>query len=186
MRVLIGLLSCLVLGCASTPQNTLVVRYQSGDNPEWSSPDWEDTTWQRSPILDLPDIEGVFWLRFTVSISDFETLGLAVSGAVAREIYWDGIFIGQAGQVGQNYYAEQPGSIDAVFRIPDSLATPGIHTIAVRASSFKKPGGTTGPLMTAYVGELVELKTAPLRSVGIPLLFLGGFILVALYYGRYT
>ena len=125
----------------------------------------------------------MLWLRFAVLAPQVETPGITVTGVVAREVLWDGILIGEAGTVGTSYETEQPGPIDAVFRIPDSLATPGTHQVAVRLSSFRRPPGATGLLMNIVVGDFTELRTTPLRSVGIPLLFLGGFVIIALYYG---
>lgn len=183
------LLTMLLLGtgCQSTVQNSFTsnttTRYQQGDDIRWAQPDWDDTAWPQSQILDLPDEPRVFWMRLDIPVYETETLGLSIAGAVAREVYWDGVFIGRAGHVGSNFKSEQAGPIDAVFRIPDSLATTGQHTLAVRVSSFRRPQNTSGLLMKIVAGDYRELTTTPLRSAGIPLLFLGGFILVALYYG---
>ena len=181
MRLLLTLF--LISGCASTPGNYLTVRYHIGDNPKWADPDWDDSIWLSASLSNLPDSAAVLWIRFITPVPQVQTPGLTVTGAVAREVYWDGILIGEAGTVGTNYETEQPGPIDATFRVPDSLATPGTHQVAIRLSSFRRPPTATGLLMNIDVGDFTELRTAPLRSVGIPLLFLGGFVLIALYYG---
>ena len=158
------------------------VRYQAGDNKQWAQPDWDDTSWPLSPLLALPDDPQVLWIRFDVPVQSVETLGISAAGAVAREIYWDGVLVGKAGSVGSDRASEIPGPIDAAFRIPDSLATPGTHLVAIRVSSFHRPESASGLLMNFVSGDYGTLKIAPLLSNGVPLLFLGGFVLVALYY----
>lgn len=187
VRLLIATLFLLGAGCQPSSENIFTTsteaNYQPGDDIRWAQPDWDDTNWPQSPILDLPDEPRLFWIRLDMPVHEVETLGLSIAGVVAREVYWDGILIGQSGRVGTDFNSEQVGPIDTTFRIPDSLASPGQHTIAVRVSSFRRPQSTSGLLMKFTSGEYRELTAASLRSAGIPLLFLGGFMLVALYYG---
>ncbi len=184
VRPLLVTLLLLGTGCQSPSENTFTTtRYQLGDDIRWAQPDWDDTTWPQTQVLDLPDEPGVFWMRLDMPVYEVETPGLSIAGAVAREVYWDGVFIGRSGRVGTDFNSEEAGPIDAVFRIPDALAAPGQHSVAVRVSSFKRPQSTSGLLMKITVGDYRALTTIPLGSAGIPLLFLGGFIIVALYYG---
>ena len=185
-QTLLAVLILSTMGCASQSNETWTlldpVRYQLGDNLDWANEDWDDQAWPLTPLLDLPDAPGQLWIRFDLPASDVKTLGIRSAGVVAREIFWDGRLIGQSGQVGTNKDTEVPGPIDATFRIPDSLATPGIHSVAVRISSFRRPAGTSGLLMNFVAGDFGVLTAMPIRNIGVPLLFLGGFILVALYY----
>lgn len=178
--VFIGIIS---LGCEpETGISTDEARYKIGDNPQWASPDLNDDDWAHAPILALPDDPGPLWVRLDLTIPSTETLGLSVAGVAAREVYWDGVFIGQSGQVGTNFETEQAGPIDKTFRIPDSLSSSGTHTVALRVSSYRRPPSTSGLRMQFIAGEYAMLKTSSLRSIGLPLLFLGGFVIVAIYY----
>ncbi|GAB5520624.1 MAG: hypothetical protein RhofKO_28750 [Rhodothermales bacterium] len=178
------LLVTVVAGCAP-PGLTVIqqVQYQVGDDARWASKDWDDSAWSTASMLDLPDAPGLLWVRAVVQVSGYQPLGVSVAGVVAREVYWDGVLIGQAGRVGADVASEQVGPVDVVLVVPDSLDQAGPHVLALRVSSFRRPSQTTGLRMQAVVGPYATLLTAPLRSVGVPLLFLGGFLLVALYYG---
>ncbi len=186
-RILItGCLLLFSFGCNPAPDYLWTAdadaRYHPGDDLRWAHPDWDDTNWPRSTVLGLPDSLDIMWVRLNVPVRQVQTLGLDVKGAVAREVFWDGVLVGKGGQVGSNAAREQPGPIDTVFRIPDSLAMPGNHVVAVRLSTFKRPPGTAGLLMQFVAGDYSTLIAAPLRAAGVPLLFLGGFVLIALYY----
>lgn len=180
---------CLLLfsfGCNPAPDYLWTAgvdaRYHAGDDLRWAHPAWDDANWPRSTVLGLPDTLDIMWVRLDVPVLEVQTLGLDVKGAVAREVFWDGILVGKGGQVGTSAAGEQAGPIDTVFRIPDSLARPGNHLVAVRLSTFKRPPGTAGLLMHFVAGDYTSLVAAPLRAAGVPLLFLGGFVLIALYY----
>ena len=185
LPIYLMLLGCL-MGCASQSNDTWTlldpVRYQKGDNQAWANRDWDDAAWPQTPLLELPDAPGQLWIRFDLPAPDVQTLGLRSAGVVAREVYWDGVLVGRVGQVGVSKDTEITGPIDATFRIPDSLATPGLHSVAVRVSSFRRPAGTSGLLMNFVAGDFGVLTAMPIRNIGVPLLFLGAFILVALYY----
>ena len=159
------------------------VRYQFGDDLDWAAPGLDDSHWQRSTLIDVPDSTGILWVRFDLPLPAVDTPGFSVAGVAAKEVYVDGVFIGSAGRVGTSVASEQVGPIDAIFRIPDALATPGTRTVALRLSTFKRPQGATGLRLNVVAGDLQVLMQGPFRSFGIPLLFLGGFVIVALYYG---
>ncbi len=159
------------------------IRFRVGDDMAWARPDLEDGDWERRSIYAPPDTAAVMWARFDVGIDDLEAAGVDVSGVAAREVYWDGVRIGQSGTVGTDRETERVGPIDAVFPIPDSLATPGTHLLALRLSTFRRHPSIGAYIQNVRVGDLRTLTAAPLLSIGIPLVFLGGFMLVAVYYG---
>ena len=97
-------------------------------------------------------------------------------------MYWDGRLIGSAGRVGKDKDTEIVGPVDRVFRIPDSLSAPGQHVIAIRISNFHKPSGISGLRMAIEHGEYRDLVGGGFHTGIIPLFFLGGFFLIALYY----
>ena len=159
-------------------------RFRIGDDPSWARPDLDDRQWTRRPLYAPPDTAALFWARFDVEVGTVEAPALDLSAAAAREVYWDGVWIGQSGRVGRSRAAERAGPIDTVFPVPDSLARPGRHVVAVRFSTFRRPAVLADRyVMNARVGDLRELTAAPLRAIGLPLVFLGAFVLVALYYG---
>ncbi|MEL6614310.1 MAG: histidine kinase, partial [Bacteroidota bacterium] len=164
-------------------------RIRLGDDLQWADPGWDDRLWDRLPgriETGFGEFQGpgVAWLRFRVDLDPSGATGLIVSAVAAREVYWDGVRLGAAGQVGADIESEQPGPIDLVLTVPDSLATPGAHVIAVRMSTFRRPVGLYGPyLLTLQVDRLQTLLVAPASEFWLPLVFLGGFLLVGLYYG---
>ncbi|MEM6326245.1 MAG: histidine kinase [Bacteroidota bacterium] len=164
-------------------------RIRAGDDLRWAQPDWNDADWDRlggtvaSGFGELRE-PGVSWLRFRVDLASSGTLGLVVSAVAAREVYWDGVRLGAAGQVGADEASEVAGPLDLVLAVPDSLATPGRHVIAVRMSTFRRPAALQGPLLlSVQAAPLVDLLSAPMQTFWLPMVFLGGFLLVALYYG---
>lgn len=177
------LLMLLLAGCSGQPPHVVeTAQYRIGDTTDWAQQNWDDAHWPAAAVLSLPDTAAVMWLRFDVNTPPHQTLGFKVTGLAAREVYWDGVLIGTVGKVGAGLDAEVAGPIDAFFRIPDSLAATGNHQVAIRISSFRRPKHTSGLRMQFAVGEYKLLTAAPYKAVGIPLLFLGGFVLVALYY----
>jgi len=181
-RLTILILAFALAGCAVEGDADSVVRYQQGDNQQWAAPDWDDSGWDEAALLSIQDATGIMWIRQSIRTKKLKTLGLSVAGVVAREVYWDGVLIGSAGRVGVDKEAEVVGPVDRVFRIPDSLSAPGQHVVAVRISNFHKPSSITGLRMAIEHGEYRDLVGGSFNTGIIPLFFLGGFILIALYY----
>lgn len=161
-----------------------------GDDRRWSAPHLagdDAPPWQRLPIYALPDTQAVFWLRTRVTIEaapdSLATPGLFISILAAYEVYWDGVLIGRSGRVGTGRRTERPGPVDARFAIPDSLFSPGTHTLALRLSTFHLPESITAYLYGLAVGDYDDLAQATLASTLLPLFFLGGFFIIGLYYG---
>ncbi|MEM8599699.1 MAG: histidine kinase [Bacteroidota bacterium] len=159
------------------------MRHHYGDDPRWAAPSWDDTAWALTHVLALPDSAGVMWVRFELDVPETETLGLSVSGAVANDVFWDGVFLGSAGRVGSSPRTEVPGPMDVDLRVPDSLAAAGSHVVALRLSSFHRPAAANGLLLHVIAGEYGVLLREPLYGIALPLVFLGAFVLIALYHG---
>lgn len=159
-------------------------RFRVGDDPRWARPGWDDGAWDARSIYAPPDTQGVLWGRFEVSVAPGASpLGVAVLAVAAREVYWDGVLLGRSGRVGVGWASEVPGPSDSVHAVPDSLATPGRHTVALRMSTFRRPASVRSYIHGVAVGDLVALSADLTRGDLLPLVFLGGFVLVALYYG---
>ncbi|MEL6612003.1 MAG: histidine kinase [Bacteroidota bacterium] len=174
-------------GCLGAPPWPLTVateaRYQYGDDPRWATAEADDVGWSSVAIHALPDSAGVLWVQINLDVPATETLGLFVAGAAAREVYWDGARLGAAGRVGSSPGEEVPGPMDASFRVPDSLAVAGPHLLALRLSSFHRPDAANGLLLHVVAGEYRALLREPLYGIALPLVFLGAFVLIALYHG---
>lgn len=162
-------------------------RYRVGDDVRWAEPEWDDSDWERAPLGVPPDTAAVVWLRVRVTVGETDAsasaLGLAVLAVAAREVYWDGVFIGRSGRVGADRASEVPGPIDALFPVPDSLSSSGPHVVAVRMSTFRRPASVHYYVQHVAVGDLRVLASVPLRAAVLPLVFLGGFVLIGLYVG---
>jgi len=160
-----------------------MARVQIGDDVRWAQPTWDDSGWDERPLYAPPDTAAVLWIRYRIHIDRIAAPGLDVSAIAAREVYWDGVRIGESGRVGTSSTREIPGPLDALFPIPDSLAAPGEHLVAIRLSTFRRPSSIKGYLHCVCPGDLRRMTAAPIQSIGVPLVFLGGFVLIALYYG---
>ena len=158
-------------------------RYRVGDDARWAAPGWDDGDWERRPLYVPPDTAAVVWLRVGVEVGRVAALAVDVSAVAAREVYWDGVLVGRAGRVGADRAGEVPGPVDGLFPVPDSLAAPGTHVLAVRMSTFRRPPSVRYYVQGVAAGDLRALATRPLRAAGPSLVFLGGFVLVALYAG---
>ncbi|MEO0557295.1 MAG: histidine kinase [Bacteroidota bacterium] len=183
---LVLFLGLLTVGadCAAQTVKPTEGRFRAGDDLRWAAPDWDDRDWERRGLLDTPDTTAVLWGRFRLQLDgSTEAPGLLVAGAAAREVYWDGVLLGRTGQVGTDRESEVAGPLDAVFALPDSLATPGDHVIAIRFSTFRRPPRASGLLLNIQVLDLKAAATTLPWTFLAPLVFLGGFLLIALYYG---
>ena len=185
MRLSVLVLLAAASAGAAWAQATVgtTARYRIGDDARWAAPSWDDRGWDTSTLYVPPDTAAVLWLRVGVEVGAVDALGVGVSAVAAREVYWDGVLVGRSGRVGTDRATERPGPIDALFPIPDALAAPGPHVLAVRMSTFRRPAGVRYYIQSVSVGDLRALAAAPLRAAGLGLVFLGGFVLVGLYYG---
>lgn len=193
------LIGCLLIATSGCPSDAraqaeadyglLRVKVRLGDDPRWAAPDWDDETWQDfetwyySPASDTT---ALFWWRFTGDITETpapgERKGIAVSVIAAFDLYWDGRLIGQSGRVGTSLATEVPGPLDNLFLIPDSLYTPGTHTVALRLSNFYVQRRFMRYLHGIDLGDYLAMARRPLRRFMLPLLFLGGFLIIGIYY----
>jgi hypothetical protein len=162
------------------------VQVRFGDDFHWAEPALDDAAWEERRLFSPPDMQGVFWIRTHASIaSEAETLsvkGLYFSALAASEVYWDGVLIGRSGIVGANRAEESPGPIDPVFLIPDSLYAPGEHTIALRLSTFHRSPSVRNYIYGLEIGDYNDLMSDIHSPAQLPLFFLGGFFIIALYY----
>ncbi len=163
--------------------------FHLGDDARWAAPAWDDRHWQDfnawyySPAADTT---ALFWSRIKVEIHETkgpgDKKGLDLSILGAYDVYWDGHLIGQSGQVGHGLATEVPGPIDNAFLLPDSLYTPGTHTLALRISTFGNQRRIRYYVHRIGIGDYPTLTTYRMSASLLPLFFLGGFFIIGIYY----
>ena len=81
-------------------------------------------------------------------------------------MWWDGVRIGRGGTVGDRPETEIPGPVETHHAIPDSLATPGSHVLALRTSAFHlgfSPANTYSRLAVGPLEDSIKKRpNAPL------------------------
>ncbi|MBB5638624.1 hypothetical protein HDE68_004556 [Pedobacter cryoconitis] len=153
--------------------------YQTGDNKRWAEKNFNTTSWltERGNTA-----QGIFWSRSPVKLikNPVSQLGLHLESFGAFEVYWDGIFIGRNGQITQKDKPEIAGYSTGYFQIPDSLAHPGLHILALRTSQsyfngVKRPIGIE-------LNQFADLLKNPLIITSFMNLMAGAFLIASVYY----
>jgi hypothetical protein len=161
-------------------------RLHIGDHPQGSFRSLDDSAWEVLDLAQLPQRQGLYWIRGKVDISTspqpFRPLGIRFSVLGSREIFWDGALIGRSGVVGQSQPEEVPGLIDEPFVVPAELSNKGGHLLAIRVSNFHYGSNLRGSFYGLEIEDYNTLVTAPLREGIVLLLPLGGFAILALSY----
>lgn len=154
---------------------------QLGDDPAWADPALDHAEWDRSGSTTE---RGVFWVRFRIRFGPEAELlrekGLQLVSMGAYEAYWDGVRIGTNGQVGFSQETEVPGRFVSRLRLPDSLAGPGEHLLALRVSNHY--GGILPSWHTFFIGEYFDLGRTDLLVTAFVFMLGGGYLLVGMYY----
>lgn len=146
-------------------------KFQTGDNPAWAQPGFDDSSWAKmdlTPVAPGPlpgwtargyrGYSGYAWYRLTLDVhGSGKPLSLKMPRSVddAYQVFVNGVQIGQFGKFnGRSVTAY--GSLPRAFPLPANL-TSGRMTIAVRlwmdsATRFNSPdaGGLHGPPMIGY------------------------------------
>jgi hypothetical protein len=171
-----------------------VTRFQmhAGDNAGWSSPTFDDSSWTSIAFEDTPHPNDTVWLRARVDTTRLERrqgqpLGVFFGALASHELWWDGVRIGGSGVVGRTQGAEQPGPIETYYQVPDRLAAPELHTIAVRTSAFHRgfvPHHGYWNLLVADYDLLPSMLTrsAHLASIALSGILLTGVFAFAMYW----
>ena len=185
------LLSCLLLATSHALAARIInVHYFSmkiGDHPTWSRPDLDEADWQQKVDLhDVPHVDSVIWLRAPVELGpdnlpENHPLAIHFAAIASHEIWWDGELIGQGGTVGTERQEETPGPIQANYAIPDRLATPGIHQIAIRTSAFHRHFRPSTGFWIVLVGVYDRLAAAGSSYTRIALISLSGIVFMAIF-----
>ncbi|MBB6499924.1 histidine kinase [Pedobacter cryoconitis] len=155
--------------------------YHTGDDPAWAAKNYKDNSWSQTRGNTA---DKVFWSRTHLDLRQVENellpLGLQIESFGAFEVYWDGVLIGKNGRVLENGKPELPGTESSYYRIPDSLITPGLHTVAMRTSQFSHPGMQRS--ISFKIEEYTALLTRPLITMSYMNLMAGAFLTASVYY----
>ncbi len=175
-------LALLLGGCALQEQSITpieTVRYALGDSLLWSRPDYDDASWQRSSIWSLSHPARVLWIRAPVTLTGNGPFAISVAALASHELWWDGVLIGRGGTVGRVARDEIPGPIEAEHGIPDSLARPGIHVLALRTSTFHQHFTPSSDFLRLVIGRLDAVALHRRAGAWFALLSLSGILLGA-------
>jgi len=155
---------------------------QLGDNQDWVEKNYNDIDWD--PIGYTTET-GVFWVRFKItldhSIDSLQYPGVQMISVGSYEAYWDGELIYKNGVVGVDKNSENPGEFVSHFILPDTLATYGTHTMAVRVSNHHNTW-LKGSWNNFYIEEYLASAKAYLKLSIIMSLLGGIFLIIGLYY----
>jgi hypothetical protein len=187
-RLVIALLSGATIGACAGPSAPSLLhpelfKVRVGDDPGWSDPSLDDSSWQRLLLHQVPGSDRVTWLRTEIDleprhIPQQRPVGLFFAALASHEIFWDGERVGQGGRVGRSRSEEIPGPIQARYFVPERLATPGRHVIAIRTSTFHRRFTPVVGYWTLSVGEYDALNHP---SSTLALVSLSGFLIVGAF-----
>ena len=184
-------------------------RYHAGDQPGWSDPALDDTSWDALDSLQTmlpPDAQkkigwtGVGWFRLHLRIDPAlwgRALGLIYSQFGAGEVYLDGARIAAVGRVGTDRETEETLVVgqNNPRIIPVRFSPEPDHVLAVRYSNFRalaydNPDFACGfMLVLTGLDHGIENKAARVRLLsvyqmlfGVPLAFALLHFLLFLFY----
>ena len=140
------LLVCVAVSlpaAAQTYSAPTPVRYHFGDNPAWTSPTFDDTTWPTASPSQIPippfHSDGFIWIRARVPVPAGTEIPLAVlldgneNQLMADEVYVNGTLVGQQGALAPKLVINRAAE-PAVFRIPLGTVNPrATALVALRA-----------------------------------------------------
>lgn len=166
--------------------------FRSGDDPVWALPAFSDTSWTRVRILDhTTERSGSHWYRTRIQLTGMPSQGktlmvLLVGLYRAYEVHWDGNLIGRNGRVGLEETDEIPGTIKAMFTLPQGSVEPGDHTLAIRMSNHR--GNLWFPRNQIVFGYLTDWQAYVTKVLNREFLMIGIYfttviLSLALYLG---
>jgi hypothetical protein len=187
---LAGLLPLCLLACRPEPAPPSLFRIDEvamriGDDPAWARPEHDDAAWQRIAFGEVPQVDSILWLRARVGIEPDHLrgrpLGIFFAAMAAHEIWWDGERIGAGGTVGASPDAERPGPIQTHYAVPDRLAAPGPHLLAIRVSAFHRHFRPRTGYWVVLVGDYDRILSIGSSYSRAALVGLSGIVMVAVF-----
>lgn len=153
--------------------------FKIGDQATWSAKILNEQGWSKEPNFTG---RHVFWSRLDVKLLSRTggPLGIQVNAFGAYEFYWDGVKIGVNGKPGSKTVVEIPGTETMYYQIPDSLAKPGLHKVALRSTQFSYSDLQRGVGLT--LDTYVNLIRLPLFVSSLMFMMAGAFLVASFYY----
>lgn len=155
--------------------------YKMGDHMTWAAKNYNDKDWSQ---IRGNTSDKIFWSRTQLNLRKVENklqpLGLQIESFGSFELYWDGVLIGKNGKIPKNGKPEVPGTECSYYIIPDSLISPGFHTIAMRSSQSFHPDMQRS--IRLVIDDYTTLLTQPLVTMSYMNLMAGAFLIAAVYY----
>ncbi len=157
-----------------------------GDGEGFEQPEFDDSDWEPIAFGDVPGSDSILWLRGELTLmpehlTPTRPLGLHISALASHEIWWDGQLIGRGGQVGASAETEVPGPIHTHYVVPDRLAQPGPHKLALRTSAFHRGFEPSSGYWVVWVAEYDQIARAGNRQIERALIGLSGLVVVAIF-----
>lgn len=180
-------------------------KFLPGDNPEFASPNFDDSDWEyvetnlKKDSFPANKWPGIGWFRLHVTIDSSlisQLLGLKIIQAGASETYIDGELICRFGKIGQTKRDE----VRRFSRIPNNFSFKDStnHVIALRYSNhiaerFQKLGASAGfsvslndyePAISQSIARIKKYTTNKLIFFSIPLIIAVFHFLLFIYYPK--
>jgi hypothetical protein len=141
-----------------------------------------------APPSDISHIREIGEVRYrrTIDLRRIERtpghpLAVYFAGLASHEAYWDGVRIGGSGVVGRTAVEEVPGRIEVHYAIPEQLATPGPHTLELRASAFHRGFTPVHGYWQFGVVDYDDIVTGRTHTARLALIALSGIVLTAVF-----
>ncbi len=136
-------------------------RIMIGDDPAYADVQYDDADWQAGHWSEV-EHKGLWWFRteFTLParIGDANVpLGLYVIAVASSEIWLDGVKLGSNGMPSDSASTEEPGLLNAVFALPESLADGETHQLTIRFSSQHTDNRIFTPVDGVFIGPYGSL-----------------------------
>jgi len=131
---------------------------RTGDDPRWSRPGFDDSTWQRVPIAStwreqgLQGYDGIVWFRIVLRSESVADRGLLVGPPAygGYEVYAGGRFIGRS----RGWSSSLAFGYPEVFRVPpEAIDRDGRVSLAFRARRvgwMSDPDAESGPVSGVF------------------------------------
>lgn len=156
-------------------------RVQTGDSTEWKALTYDDSHWEYYYVFE--EEEEVFWSRMKIKLPPEERkreqFGIQVVATAAYEAYWDGVYLGTNGQLGEDGFREVPGYYQWFSPLPDSLLGDGEHVLALRATKQREDPGFHSYF---FIDEYFELTRGPIQVSKYMFMLAGAFLVTACYF----
>lgn len=158
-------------------------RMHIGDDPAFAARDFDESSWQRIDFWRLKQENDVVWLRKRVIIlpNQKPPVGLYFAALASHEIWWDGIPLGAGGKPGRTKETEIPGPLETHYQIPDALATPGEHTLAIRTSAFHRHFTPFIGYWSILVGDYDQILAVRRGDAHLALMALSAIVLTGIF-----